>query len=148
MRLPGRTPSSGLATEGRRHQLRQRSSPLQTDARDPVIQEDPSESSPSATPAHLQSMDSPGSPERATQVFPDASAGHGQSDDVPENAATFHGAHVRARTHSSGTTDSKSGLTCWQHLTVLSQRNCQAPLPRKPSSSGKFFCTGLSGAPG
>ena len=94
MHLPGRTPSSGLAIEGRRHQLRQKSSPLQTDARDPVLQEDPSESSPSAAPAHLQSMDSPGNPARVTQVFPDVSAGHGQSDDVPENAATLHGAHV------------------------------------------------------
>ena len=94
MHLPGRTPLSGLATEGRGHQLRQRSSPLQTDARDPVIQEDPSESSLSAAPAHLQSMDSPGNPARANQVFPDVSAGHGQSDDVPENAATLHGAHV------------------------------------------------------
>ena len=94
MHLPGRTPLSGLATEGRRHQLRQRSNPLQTDARDPVVQEDPSESSPSATPAHLQSMDSPGKPTRAIQVFPDVSAGHGQSDEVRENAATLHGAHV------------------------------------------------------
>ena len=94
MRLPGRTPSSGLATEGRRHQLRQRSRPLQTDARDPVLQKDPSESSSSAAPAHPQSMDSPGNPSRATQVFPDVSAGHGQSEDVPENAATLHDAHV------------------------------------------------------
>ena len=87
MHLPGRTPSSGLATEGRSHQLRQRSSPLQTDAPDPVLQEDPSEFSPSAAPAHLRSMDFLGNPARATQVFQDASAGNEQSDDVPENAA-------------------------------------------------------------
>ena len=93
-RPPGRTPSSGLATEGRRHQLRQRSSPLQTDARDPVLQEDPSESSPSAAPANLQSMDSPGNQARATQEFPGASADHGQSDDCLGNAATFHDVHV------------------------------------------------------
>ena len=30
---------------------------------------------------------------------------------------------------------------------ALSQRTCQAPLPRKPSSSGKFSSTELSGAP-
>ena len=30
---------------------------------------------------------------------------------------------------------------------ALSQRTCQAPLPRKPSSSGKFPSTELSGAP-
>ena len=94
MHLPGRTLLSGLATEGRRHQLRQRSSPLQTDARDLVLQDNPSESSPSTAPAHLQSMDSPGNPTRATQVFPDVSAGHGRSDGVPENAATLLGAHV------------------------------------------------------
>ena len=82
---------------------------MQTDARDPALQQDPSESSPSAAPAHLQSMDSPGNPAHATQVFPDASAGHGQSDDVPENAATLHGARVSARTHSFGTTGNKSG---------------------------------------
>ena len=88
--LPGRTPSLGPATEGRSHQPRQRSSPLQTDVRDPVLQEDPSGSSPSAAPAHFQSRD----PARATQVFQDANAGHGQSDDAPENAATLHGALV------------------------------------------------------
>ena len=120
MHLPGRTPSSGLATEGRRHQLRQRSSPLQTVAPDPVLQEDPSESSPSDAPTHPHSMDFPGNPARATQVFPDASAFHGHSGDVSENAATLHGAHGSARTHSSGATDSKSGLAYWQHLMVLS----------------------------
>ena len=145
--LPGRTPSSGLATEGRSHQLRQRSSPLQTDARNPVLQEDPSESPPYAAPAHLQSRDFLENPARATQVFQGVNAGHGQSDDVPENTATLHGAHVWARTHSSGTTDSKSGLAYWQHLMALWQRTCQAPLPRKPSSSGKFSSTELSGAP-
>ena len=62
---------------------------MQTDARDHVLQEDPSESSASDAPAHLHSMDFPGNPARATQVFPD-----GQSDDVPENAATLHEAHV------------------------------------------------------
>ena len=93
MHLPGRIPSSGLATEGRRHQLRQKLSPLKTDARNPVLQEDPSEYSPSAAPAHLPSMDSPGNPARATQVFLNASADHEQSDDVLENAATFHSAH-------------------------------------------------------
>ena len=91
--LPGRTPSSGLATEGRQHQLCHKSSPLPTDVRDPVLQEGPSESSPSAAPAHLQAMDSPGNPAHATHVFLDTGAGHEQSDDVPENAATFHGAH-------------------------------------------------------
>ena len=30
---------------------------------------------------------------------------------------------------------------------ALSQRTCQAPLPRKPSSTGKFSSTELSGAP-
>ena len=34
-------------------------------------------------------MDFPGNPARATQVFPDASAGHGQSEDIPENAQHF-----------------------------------------------------------
>ena len=145
--LPSRTPSSGLATEGRSHQLRQRSSPLQTDARDPVLQEDPSESSPSAAPAHLQSRDFLENPARATQVFQDANAGHGQSDDAPENAATLHGAHGWARTRSFGTTDNKSGWAYWQHLMALWQRTCLAPLPRKPSSSGKFSSTEISGAP-
>ena len=138
--LPGRTHSLGLATEGRSHQLRQRSSPLQTDSHDPVIQEDPSESSPSAAPAHLQSRDFLENPARATQVFQDANDGHEQSDDAPENAATLHGAHVWARTHSFGTTDIKSGWAYWQHLMALSQRTCQALLPRIPSSSGKFSC--------
>ena len=145
--LPGRTHSSGLATEGRSHQLRQRSSPLQTDALDPVLQEDPSESSPSAAPGHLQSRDFLENPARATQVFQEANAGHGQSDDVPENGATFHGAHGWARTRPFGTTDNKS---CWansQHLMALSQKTCPAPLPRKPFSSGKFYSTELSGAP-
>ena len=145
--LPGSTPSSGLATEGRSHQLRQRSSPLQTDALDPELQEDPFESSPSAAPAHLQSRDFLESPARATQVFQDANAGHVQSDDVPENAATFHGAHGWAGTYSFGTTDIKSGWAYSQHLMALSQKTCPAPLPRKPFSSGKFSSTELSGAP-
>ena len=92
--LPRGTPSLGPATEGRPHQPRQISSPLQTDVRDPVLQEDPSGSSPSAAPAHLQSRDFLENPARATQVFQDANAGHGQSDDAPGNAATLHGAHV------------------------------------------------------
>ena len=90
---PGRTPSSGLATEGRSQQLRQRSSPLQTDALDPVLQEDPSVYSLSAAPAHLRSMDFLGNPAHATQVSQDASAGREQSDYAPGNAATLHGAH-------------------------------------------------------
>ena len=93
MRLPGKTTLSRLATEGRSHQFRQRSSPLQTDARDPAPQLDPSESSPSAAPAHLQSMDFPGNPARATQVSQDAGVGHEKSDDVPGKSATLRGAH-------------------------------------------------------
>ena len=84
---------SGLAIEGRSHQLRQRSSPLQMDAPDPALPEDPSVYSPSVAPAHLLSMDFLENPVRATQVSQDASAGREQSDDAPGNAATFHGAH-------------------------------------------------------
>ena len=145
--LPGRTPSSGPATEGRSHQLRRRSSPLQTDALSPVPQEDPSESFPSPTPAHLWPMDFLENPARATQVSQDANAGHGQSDDAPENAATLHGAHVWVQTHSCGTTGNKSGWACWQHLTAPSQKTSWAPLPRKPFSSGRFSSTEHSGAP-
>ena len=127
---------SGLATEGRSHQLSQRSSPLQTDAPGPALPEALSVYSPSAAPAHLRSMDFLGNPARATQVFQDASAGPEQNDDVPENAATLH-----------GTTDSESGLACWQHLTAPSHKTSKALLPRTPSSSGKFSSTELSGAP-
>ena len=67
---------------------------MQTDARDHVLQEEFFESSLSDAPAHLHSMGFPGNLARATQVSPDASAGHGQSDDVPENAATIHGDDV------------------------------------------------------
>ena len=63
------------------------------DARDHVLQEDPSESSPSDASAHLHSMNFPGTPARATQVFPDAGADHGQNDDCPGNAATLHDVH-------------------------------------------------------
>ena len=71
-------------------------------------------------------MDFRENPARATQVFSDASADHGQSDHCPGNAATLHDAHVWAQTHSSGTPDSKNGSACWQRLMALSQRTCQA----------------------
>ena len=74
---------------------------------------------PSDAPAHPHSMDFPGNPARATQVFLDASADHGQSDDCPGMAAALLDVHVWAQTHSSGTPDSKNGLAYWQRLMAL-----------------------------
>ena len=108
-RLPKKTRLPELATEGQWRQLSWWSSPLQTDAHDHVLQEDTFWFPPSDAPAHPHSMDFPGNPARATQVFPDASADLGQSDDCPGNAATLHDVHVWAQTHSSGTPDSKIG---------------------------------------
>ena len=92
-------------------------------------------------------MDFLENPARATPESQDANAGHGQSDDALENAATLHGAHVSVRTHSCGTTGNKSGWACSQHLMAPSQKSSRAPLPRKPSSFGRFSSTELSGAP-
>ena len=147
-RLPSKTPLSELATEAQRNQLRRWSSPLQTDAHDHGLQEDPFWFFPSDAPAHPHSMDFRGNPARATQVFPDASADHEQGDDSPGNAATLHDVHVWAQTRSSGTPDSKNGLAFWHHLMALSQRTCQARLPRTPSSCGKFSRTEFPGTLG
>ena len=88
-----RTLLLALAIECRSHQPRHRSSPLRMDALDPAQPEDPSECPPSGTPALLLPTDFLESPGRATQVSQDAGAGPEQSDDDPDNAATFHGAH-------------------------------------------------------
>ena len=136
---PSKTLLSELPTEGQRHQLHRWSSPLQTEAHNHVPQEDPFWSSPSDAPAHLHLMDFHGNPARATQVFPDASADHGQSDDCLGNAATVHGVHMWAQRYSFGIPDSKSGWAYWQRLMVLSQGICQARLPRTLSSSGRGF---------
>ena len=143
---PSKTLLSELATEGQRHQLHRWSSLLQADALDHVPQKGPFWFSPSDAPVHPHLMDFCGNPARATQVFPDASADHGQSDDCLGNAATFHDAHVWAQRHSSGKTDSNNGLAYWQSLMVLSQRTCQARLPRTPSPSEKSSRKKFSGA--
>ena len=96
---------------------------------------------------HPRATDFLENPARATQVFQGAGAGRAQSDAAPDNAATLHGAHGWARTRFTCTNDSKSGLACSQHLTPLSQRTSQAPLPRTLSSYCMSFLTELSGAP-
>ena len=63
------------------------------DVPDPAQPEAPSLCSTSAAPAHPLATDFLGNPARASQVSQGASAGRAQSDDGPENAATFHGPH-------------------------------------------------------
>ena len=101
---------------------------------------------PSAALAHPRSMDFRENPASATQVFPDASADHKQSDDCLRNSATLQDVHGWAQRHSSGTPDSKIDLAFWQRLMVLSWRTCRAQLPRILSSCGKFSSSDFSGA--
>ena len=144
---PSTTPLPELATEVQRQRLPRWSSPLQTDAHDHVPLEDPFRFSPSDTPAHPHLMEIRGNPARATQVFPDAVADHGQSDDCLGNATTFRDIHVWAERYSSGTPNCKNGLAYWQRLMVLSQRTSKARLPRTPSSCGKIFWIKFFDAP-
>ena len=116
---PSKTLLSEQTTEGQRHQLHRWSSLPQTDAHDHAPQGNLCWSSPSATPAHPHLMDFRWSPSRATWVFPDASADHGQSDDCLGNVATIHDVHVWEQRHSSRTNDSKIDLAYKQRLIVL-----------------------------
>ena len=138
MHPPSKTLLSELATAGQQHQLHRWLSPPQTDAHGQAAQGDPSWSSPFVATAHPRSMDFRGNPARATPVFWDADVDHGQSDDSLGNAATLHDDHVWAQRHFSGTPDSKNGWAYWQRLIVLSRSICQAELPRRHSSCGKF----------
>ena len=138
---PSTTFLSKLATEGQRHHLHRWSSPLQTDAHGHVPQKDPFWSSSSDALVHPHLMDFCGNPARVTQVIPNASADHGQSDDCLGNATTSHNVRVWAHTHSSATPDNENGLAHWQRLMILSRRTCQARLPRTLSSCGKSSWT-------
>ena len=110
---PSETFLPQLATAGQQHDPHQWSSPPQTNAHGHAPQRDPSWSSSSVAPAHPRSMDFRGNPARATQVFPDATADHGQSDDYLGKTATLQDVHKWARRYSSGIPDSKKGWAYW-----------------------------------
>ena len=144
---PNKTPLSELTTAGQQHQLHRWSGPPQTDAHGHAPQGHPSWFPPPlVAPAHPRFTDSRGNPARATQVFQDAGAAHGQSDECFGNAVTLHVSHMWARTHSYGIPGSKNGLAYWQRLLVLWRRTCQAQWPHILSSRAKISWTKISGA--